>query len=163
MALLPATGLETHPLGTVGVNGILMANWARLEEIFRSPAGEDEDDPAGGVLYFDVGQKRFRTYPTFATLTYGATVYLIPTGGKMQKVSLTGNITFATSGLSAGADFKVIIAADGSTRNLTWPVGWTWIGGTAPATIAANKTGLLEIMATTGADSGVVARWTVQP
>lgn len=163
MALLPATGLETHPLGTVGVNGILMANWTRVEEIFKSPAGEDEDDPVGGVLYWDVGQKRFRTYPIFATLVYGATVYLIPTGGKTQKVSLTGNITFATGGLSAGADFKVIIAADGSTRNLTWPAGWTWIGGTAPATIAANKTGLLEIMATTGADTGVVARWTVQP
>ena len=81
----------------------------------------------------------------------------------MQKVSLTGNITFATSALYAGAEFTVIVAADGSTRNLTWPAGWTWVGGTAPATIAASKTGLLEIFSSSTADSGVVARWTVQP
>ena len=156
MALLPIVGLETHPLGTVGVNGILNNNWERLEEVF-----EDLDDNV--VIDWNSTTKKFSVRPLFGTQTYFSTTNLTPAVGLTQRVNLTGNVTFITSSLVAGRNFNIIIAADGSTRNLTWPAGWTWIGGTAPATIAANKTGLLEIMATTGADSGVIARWTVQP
>ena len=156
MALLPIIGLETHPLGTVGVNGILNNNWERLQEVF-----EDLDDNV--VIDWNSTTKKFSVRPLFGTQTYLATTNLTPAVGLTQRVALTGNVTFITSGLVAGRNFSMIVAADGSTRNLTWPVGWTWVGGTAPATIAANKTGLLEILPTTGADSGVIARWTVQP
>ena len=75
---------------------------------------------------------------------------------------ICGDLTLATAHLDIGRLFKVIIVADGSARNLHFP-GWTWIGGAPPATIGANKAGLLELLSGGWADNDVLARWTVQP
>jgi hypothetical protein len=38
-----------------------------------------------------------------------------------------------------------------------------FVGSAAPASIAANKTGLLELYSYGTTDANVVARWSVQP
>jgi hypothetical protein len=79
------------------------------------------------------------------------------------KITMAGNLTFTTQGLDAHRRMTVILVGDGSSRTLTWPAGWRWVGGTAPASLAANKVGWIELVSTTATDTGVVARWSVEP
>lgn len=159
MALKPATSLETHPVGTAGLVGIINGNWERLEAIFLPLSGTTGD----AVIQWDSALKKFAVRAAQAVLTYGASPAIPFTGAMIQTLALTGNASFSTTGLAAGRRVRVIITADASLRTLTFPAGWKWIGGTAPANIAASKTGILELDSTTTADSGVIARWTVEP
>jgi hypothetical protein len=159
MALLPTTGLENHPVGTTGLNGIINGNWEKLEAIFLPLAAATP----GGRIQWDPTAKKFSLRPALAVLAYSATPTWSLAGAVTQTLALTGNVTIATSNLTAGAEGKLLITADGTLRTLTFPAGWVFLGGAAPANIAASKKGLLEILSTTTADSGVVARWTVQP
>lgn len=156
MALLPTSGLENHPVGTTGLNGIINGNWERLEAIFLPLV-------TGGRVGWDTGNKKFTVRPFQAVLAYSATPALNVAGALVQTLALTGNATFTTSNLTAGADLRVVITADASLRTLTFPAGWKFVGSAAPANIAASKTGILEILSTSGADSGVIAKWSVEP
>ena len=77
--------------------------------------------------------------------------------------SLSGDVTFETSNRAAGRSSLVIISAGGSTRNLTWPVGWVWTGAAAPATLASGKSAVLVLLCTGSAESNVYAVWSAQP
>jgi hypothetical protein len=79
------------------------------------------------------------------------------------KITLAGNITFNTVALEPSRRMTLVLVGDASSRTLTWPSGWRWIGGSAPASLAANKVAWLELLSTTTADSGVLARWSVEP
>jgi hypothetical protein len=57
----------------------------------------------------------------------------------------------------------VKILGDGSLRTLTFPVGWKFVGGTAPANIAANKSALLTLHGFGTTDADVVAHYLVEP
>jgi hypothetical protein len=94
--------------------------------------------------------------------TYAATVTLNFGAASFERIVLGGDLTLATANLGVGGLFKVVIVADGNTRSLHFP-GWTWVGGSAPATIGANKAGLLELVSGGWGDNDVLARWTVQP
>jgi len=159
MALLPTTGLENHPVGTTGLNGIINGNWETLEAIFLPLATAT----TAGRVAWNPSTKKFSLRAALAAITYSGTPVLNMGGAVTQTLALTGNATFTTTGLIAGGDLRVVITADASLRTLAWPGGWKWIGGTAPANIAANKTAILELISTSAADSGVVARWTVEP
>jgi hypothetical protein len=76
--------------------------------------------------------------------------------------SITGNVTYTTANLRAGEKVEVLVVCDGTPRTFTFP-GWVFIGASAPAGIAASKTGVLELWVLGDADADVVARWTVQP
>lgn len=179
MAQLPHTELETHPTGTVGINELLNGNWQRLEELFDPALGsgdagynalarallrEDLSGIAAGATPVWNGSK-FARRPAHETLSYAASVAIsgAPTAARTRTLALTGDITFTTTGLTAGNQVELVIAADGSTRAFTWPAGWKWVGSTAPASIAASKTGVLSMISTTTADTGVIARWSVEP
>lgn len=179
MAALPKTLLETHPTGTGGINEILNGNWERLEELLddalssgdagynaiaRALLREDLSGIAAGATIVFNGSK-FTRRAAWAALTYAASVALdfavnLPT---RRGLALTGDVTITTANLAAGGALELVIAADASTRAFTWPAGWKWIGATAPASIAAGKTGVLSLTSTTTADTGMVARWTVEP
>ena len=158
MAALPTTGLETHPAGTAGLNGIISANWETLEAIFAPIAAGDADSHIG----WDSGSKIFTIRASQAALAYSATPAVSFTGAKTQVLALTGNAVLSSANLAAGRKTELVIQADGTLRTLGFPAGWVFVGAAAPANIAASKTGLLELHSTTGADAGVVARWTVQ-
>lgn len=179
MAQLPNTELESHPTGTANLNEIINGNWERIEELFDPALGSGDAGynavakallrdalstmVAGETIVWD-GAKFSRRKPS-ATLSYAASVALPFASGAAaptQLLALTGDVTFTTTGLTAGATMRVVISADASTRAFTFPA-WKWIGAAAPANIAASKTGILTLTSTTTADTGVVARWEVEP
>lgn len=96
------------------------------------------------------------------SLTYGATTDLDFLGADDRDVTLAGNITFTTSNKASGLSLRVRIKADGSSRNFTFP-GWVFVSGSAPGSIAANKTAILELQCYGTADSDIVARYSVEP
>jgi len=178
MAVLPLTRLETHPDGTVGVVSIIGGNWERLEALFTS--GLDSADPSynafavallraglpatnGAVMQWreSTTPKKFIARP--GTSSASGTAFAIDLPGARKPVfNLTGDTTFTTSNRADGWRVDAIIKADGTTRNLTFPA-WVWVGSTAPTTLAANKTAVLELWCNGAADTDIVARWTAQP
>lgn len=104
------------------------------------------------------------TAPTFGTVAYAASTAINFDGDDYQEVTLAGNITFTTSNLGAAKSVAVIIIADGSTRTFTFPATWKFVNASGvPASIVANKTAVLSLLSRTGADSGVIAAYAVQP
>lgn len=73
-----------------------------------------------------------------------------------------GTTTFVTANKFTGRRMIVEINCAVSAANLVWPSGWRWFNA-APSSIAANKSALLEIWSWTASDTGVMARWNVQP
>jgi hypothetical protein len=100
---------------------------------------------------------------TSSTLTYAATTNLDCDGDGFQTLSLTGNVTFTTSNRASGRSKTIRIVADGSSRNLTFPAGWTFVGAAAPSSIAASKTAILTVTFFGTADSDAIAAYAVQP
>jgi Major tropism determinant N-terminal domain len=80
-----------------------------------------------------------------------------------KRVSLTGNVTFSGSGYLYGAYVIVRIVCDGSSRTLAFPSGWKFVGAAAPASIAANKTALLQLWSFGTVEGDVVAQYLVEP
>jgi len=99
---------------------------------------------------------------TLTTLTWASSL-AISFSNSDQTVTLTGNTTFTTSNLSAAAPVLLRIVCDSTGRTLTFPSGWTWVGGSAPSAIAASKIGLLSLVSYSTTDTSVVAAYAVQP
>lgn len=99
-----------------------------------------------------------------SVLTYAATtnVDFSPALASTRTVALTGDLTLTSSNLAAGRRVQVLLTSDGSSRTLTFPVGWTFLG-TAPTALAASKTASLELISATTANAGVRALYDVQP
>jgi hypothetical protein len=91
-------------------------------------------------------------------LGYASSVRLDFLAGSFFMVNLTGNVAFTTTNLSAGRVGMLKIAADNSARTLAFPVGWRWLGGAAPATLAANKVALVEMVSSGSTDGEILAR-----
>lgn len=99
---------------------------------------------------------------TPSTLTYAATttVDFSTASATMQTLTLTGNVTLATSNLAAGRCKVLRIVGDGSERTLTFPA-WKFMG-TAPTVIAASKTARMNLESWGTADASVVAVYSVE-
>lgn len=97
-----------------------------------------------------------------STLTYSATTDISFDGDGVRTVSLTGNITFTTSNRGANKTVTVRIVCDGTGRTFAFP-GWKFVGGAAPASIAASKTAILTLLCFGANDSDVVASYNVEP
>jgi hypothetical protein len=86
--------------------------------------------------------------PTVEDLTYAASIDVDLDGADYQRIALAGDLDFnATLNRPAVGFAKavaVVIQADGSNRNLTFPAAWTVVGA-APATITASKLGVVSI------------------
>jgi hypothetical protein len=95
-------------------------------------------------------------------LAYAANLVLDFSARSAAFVTLAGNVAFTASNLSLGRQMTVRIKGDGSARTLTFPATWNWVGGTAPASLAAGKIGYLELWSYSSADADVVARYSVQ-
>ncbi len=100
------------------------------------------------------------TTPT--TTTYGASTALDFDSTSLTTVTLTGNITFTTSNLSAGETLTVRIVGDGSIRTFVFPA-WKFVGAAAPASLAANKVAILSLVSFSTTDASVVASYAAEP
>lgn len=99
--------------------------------------------------------------PAYSALTYAAIVNIDFAGAEFQEIALTGNLELTGSNYVSPSQIKVILRADASTRTLTFPAGWVFVG-TAPANIAADKTGVLTLISTGVVEADVVASWEVE-
>lgn len=79
-----------------------------------------------------------------------------------KRITLTSDTTFSGVGHGYGSRLELHIVCDATPRNLVWPA-WKFVGGAAPASIAANKTALLQLWAFGPAESDIVARYLVEP
>lgn len=109
-----------------------------------------------------VGMDLLNNMHELRTLTYGATTDLNFNDSSLMTLSLTGNVTFTTSNRGAGKRLLLRIIADASIRTFTFPA-WKFIGGTAPANIAASKEALLDLTGFGSADTDVRAQYFVEP
>jgi hypothetical protein len=113
----------------------------------------------------DTGQSYNLTLDRFNTLAPGATVIIDtdPVLPVFNSVTLDQNTTFATAvgKLGNGRSASVRVVCDGTTRTLTFPAGWTWLGS-IPASLAAGDTGYLSITAYGAADTDVIAAWSYE-
>ena len=100
---------------------------------------------------------------SFAAITYAATVNLDMAAfdGQYRTISLSGNLTLATSNRAAGRTLVLRLISDGTQRTLTFPAGWVFVGS-RPANISASKSGILSLSFFGTADTDCIAAWGVQ-
>jgi hypothetical protein len=105
--------------------------------------------------------------PTFThgDIAYAATVSLdlAALTGSYRTISLTGPLELQTTGRAAGRSVALRLVGDGSSRALTFPAGWVFIGASAPTALAAGKTAILSLSFFGAADSDCVAAYGEQP
>jgi hypothetical protein len=112
----------------------------------------------------DTGTSFNLTLDRFNTLTPAASVAIDtnPALPIFNSLSLDQDTTFSTSNLGDGRSASVRVVCDGTTRNLTFPGGWTWLGSGPPSSLAANDVGYLSITAYGATDADVVAAWSYE-
>jgi hypothetical protein len=160
--------------GAGTVSGVMKANGSGT--VSAASAGTDYLAPSGsgasltGITQSQVSGLTTTSAPTFSnvqitpsTLTYAATTTIDFSNDGLKTVTLSGNITFATSNLAAGRSVTVRIIGDGSSRTLTFPGTWTFVGAAAPASLAASKTAILTLTSFSTTDANVVAAYAAAP
>ena len=96
------------------------------------------------------------------TLTYSASVVLDFSTDAYKTLSLTGDVTFASTNLSSVKPLAIRIVADGTDRALSFPASWVFLTNSAPASIAAGKTAILSVTSFGSTDADVVAAYAVE-
>jgi hypothetical protein len=115
----------------------------------------------------DTGRSYNLTLDRFNTLTYGVipgsvAIDTSPALPVFNSLALNQDTTFTTTNLDNGRSASVRVVCDGTTRNLTFPAGWTWLGSGPPAVLAAGDIGYLSITAYGTANADVVAAWSYE-
>lgn len=144
--------------GGVGVAGAI--NAGSTTEATTSGAGSLTT--AGGIYSAKaIVANRWETIT--GTLTYSATPSVDFTATGLRTISLTGNAAFAaSSNIASGRSQVIRIICDASTRTLSFPAGWKFLGASAPTSIASGKTAVLSLTAFGATDSDVIASYSVQ-
>jgi hypothetical protein len=161
-----STGWSTSGTG-LGVNAVtgftgnlidLQLNGSRVFSI--SSTGAITGTSSSLASTTSAGLQRASSY---STITYGATTNLdlAVLDSQYRTISLTGNLTFTTSNLANGRTVVLRLIADGTTRTLTFPAGWKFIG-VKPANIAASKTAILSLSFFGSADTDCIAAYGVE-
>lgn len=76
-----------------------------------------------------------------------------------RTINLQGLTTFTTDNLASGRAISLRLVAGGSSRGLSFPDSWKWLGGSAPVSIPANKVAMVSVVAYGSTDSDVMAGW----
>lgn len=82
-------------------------------------------------------------------------------GTGLHSRSANGNVTVTVSAYKAGMTKTLFIVCDGTSRSLTFPSGWVFVGS-KPTSILANKTGVLTVTSLGTAEANAVASWVAQ-
>lgn len=83
---------------------------------------------------------------SFGTITYAADVELdlAVVDGQINTITLTGPLGLTTLNRANGRRTVLRLIPGASSRTLTFPVGWVFIGA-KPASVTANKTAILSL------------------
>ncbi len=95
-------------------------------------------------------------------LTSTTPLYLNLTNQNYQTVSLTNDVTFATTNRAAGRMVSLKILAVGGDRALTFPA-WKFLGSAAPTNITSGKTAILSVTLFGASETNGVAAYAVEP
>lgn len=98
-----------------------------------------------------------------STLTEASPTVIDFSSDPYRTLTLTGAVTFSTANRVAAKSVTIKIIAGASNRNLTFPGDWIFVGAAAPASLAANKIGILTVTCFGTADADVVAAYAAQP
>jgi hypothetical protein len=104
-----------------------------------------------------------RPATAFDTLAYsGITdLDLEALDGTYKTVSVSGSLEFTTSNRANGRTAVLRLICDGTTRTLTFPSGWTFLGA-QPSGIAASKTAVLSLTCFGSDNDDCIAAYAVQ-
>lgn len=80
---------------------------------------------------------------------------------QLQTMSIASNTTFTTTNRAVGLSKTIRIITDGTTRTLTFPSDWKFIG-TKPTEQAGSKTGILTLTNFGTTDAYIVAGYAVE-
>ena len=127
--------------------GLIVINEARFDAMITAQAG--------------IAPRRIQMQ--HEAVIYAASVNLDFNAVAHKRIDLTGNLSLTGTNMDYGKSLLLRLAADGSARNLAFPVGWKFVGGAAPASLASNKTALLTLECFGTTDADVVARYLVEP
>lgn len=84
------------------------------------------------------------------------------TGGTgLHTRSANGSIVITATNYSVGAVKTLFITSDSTSRSLTFPSAWIWLGS-KPTSIAASRTGVLTVTSLGTAEANAVASWVAQ-
>ena len=126
--------------------GLIVINEARFDALLNAQAG--------------IYPRRIQMQ--HEAIVYAASVNLDFNGVAHKRIDLAGNLSLTATNMDYGKSLLLRIAADGSTRTLAFPAGWRWVGGTAPANIAANKIALLRLECFGTLEADVMAHYLVE-
>lgn len=149
--------------GTNDTNGFSIKKNGTTSLQFRN--GGDTADAAitsGSITSTGISTLNGFQYGSIITVTYGATTDIAFNGANLRSVTLTGDVTFTTSGKGGGRHVNYRVVGDASVRNLIFPAGWKWTTA-IPATLAANKNGYLSLICWGAAETDIQAKWEVEP
>lgn len=101
--------------------------------------------------------------PTYAALTYAASVNIDFATDEYKSVVLTGNIAFTGTNYAQAREIVVMVHNSGVvSRTITIDSDWVVVGSAAPTALAAGKKAILRLIALGATDTTVVATWQVQ-
>lgn len=82
-------------------------------------------------------------------------------GTGLTRKTITANTTFTGQNYRPGVIKTVLVQNGAGAKNLTFPANWTFLGQ-QPASIAADKVGILSVTSFGNSDLEVVASWVVE-
>jgi predicted RecA/RadA family phage recombinase len=156
----PQTGLDVNELCDVDTTGVgsgdvLTYDGSKWVDVSRSTL-------AGDTAFTGAFASKTPTVGSSLSTTGTVNLDMAALNDTYQSISATGNITFTTSNRAAGRSVTIRIVAGASSRDFTFP-SWKFLTTTAPASIAANKTGVLTVTFFGTDDADAVAAWAVEP
>lgn len=98
---------------------------------------------------------------SWSTLTQASPTVIDFDSDDYRTLSLSGNVTFSTTNRGAPKTVTIKIICDGTTRTLTFPADWVFVGD-KPTQIAANKVGALTVTCFGSAETDLVAAYAEQ-
>jgi hypothetical protein len=100
---------------------------------------------------------------TPSTITYASTVDLdmAALAGQYCTISLTGNLELTALNRAAGRQVTLRLLCDATTRTLTFPAAWVFLG-TKPSSLAASKAAVLSLTFFGANNADCVAAYGVQ-
>jgi hypothetical protein len=100
--------------------------------------------------------------PAVSALGTSGTINLDFSGdGFRTQSALTGNVSYTGSSYAVGRSVTIRVINGSTTRNLSFPVNWVFLG-IRPLSIAANKTAILTVTSFGTTEADCVAAWAIQ-
>ncbi len=149
-----------NPLAVQAIDGVVQIAGGDSDTFGLTVAHEARFD---ALIHAQAGVYPRRIQMQHEAIVYAASVNLDFNGLAHKRIDLAGSLSLTATNMDYGRALLLRLAAGGSNRALAFPAGWRWVGGAAPATLAANKLALLRLECFGPTEADVVATYQVEP